>query len=71
MDNADILVENPEGKEHLDDLRCRWEVSIKTDQKGVGCEDFGFFYVVEYRVKWWIFERGDEPSVSLSTVTVG
>jgi hypothetical protein len=27
--------------------------------------------VVEYRVKWWIFERGDEPSVSLSTVTVG
>jgi hypothetical protein len=53
MRNAyNILVGNPEGNEHFEDPRCRWEDNIKMYLKKVGCEDFGWFYLVEGKVRW-------------------
>ena len=48
-----VLVGKPERKRPIGRLRRRWEVNIKMDLQGVGCESVEWIELAQYRDSWW------------------
>jgi hypothetical protein len=49
-----VLDRKTRGKRDLERPKCRWEDSIKTGFKEIGCEYMGWIFLAQARYQWWV-----------------
>jgi hypothetical protein len=49
------LVEKPEANRELGRPKCRWDVNIKMDLRGIGLGGVDWIDVAQGRDQWWAF----------------
>jgi hypothetical protein len=49
------LFGGPKGRDHWEDVRCRWEDNIKMNLREIGINRTYCIWLAEDRVQWWTF----------------